>query len=190
MLNIALFGPPGAGKGTQAKKIIERYNLYHLSTGEIIRQEIAQGTELGIIAKDIINEGRLLSDELVVKLVEDCINHVKGVDGFLFDGFPRTVVQAEILDQMLAKEHMPLNGMLNIEVPYEELIRRMLKRAEIEGRVDDNQDVIANRFKEYDAKTVHVMNYYVERGLCYHIPGNKPEDEVFNELVGVIEKIK
>ena len=126
MLNIALFGPPGAGKGTQAKKIVEKYNLAHLSTGDMIRKEIAEGTELGKIAEEIIARGELLSDEFVVRLIENSMAQHRGVNGFLFDGFPRTVAQAEILDRMLEKEGTPLKGLICIHVPFEELKRRML----------------------------------------------------------------
>ena len=139
MLNIALFGPPGAGKGTQAKRIAEKYNL---ATGDMIRREIAEGTELGKMAADIINNGQLLSDELVVKMIASSIDGTKGVDGFLFDGFPRTVAQAEILDEMLEKTGSPLKGLICINVPFEELKRRMLERAKVEGRADDNEEVI------------------------------------------------
>ena len=121
MLNIALFGPPGAGKGTQAKKIVEKYNLAHLSTGDMIRKEIAEGTELGKIAEEIIARGELLSDEFVVRLIENSMVQHRGVNGFLFDGFPRTVAQAEILDRMLEKEGTPLKGLICIHVPFEEL---------------------------------------------------------------------
>lgn len=129
MLNIALFGPPGAGKGTQAKKIVEKYNLAHLSTGDMIRKEIAEGTELGKMAEEIIARGELLSDEFVVRLIENSMAQHRGVNGFLFDGFPRTVAQAEILDRMLEKEGTPLKGLICIHVPFEELKRRMLERA-------------------------------------------------------------
>ena len=148
MLNIALFGPPGAGKGTQAKKIVEKYNLAHLSTGDMIRKEIAEGTELGKIAEEIIARGELLSDEFVVRLIENSMAQHRGVNGFLFDGFPRTVAQAEILDRMLEKEGTPLKGLICIHVPFEELKRRMLERAKIEGRADDNEEAIAKRFRE------------------------------------------
>lgn len=190
MLNIALFGPPGAGKGTQAKKIVEKYNLAHLSTGDMIRKEIAAGSELGKMASGIINNGQLLSDEFVVSLIENSIGQNKGVKGFLFDGFPRTVAQAEILDQMLAKAGTPLKGLLNIEVPFDELKRRMLERAKIEGRADDNEAAIDNRFKEYEGKTVQVANYYREKGLVFDVKGDGGIDDVFDSITAVIEKIK
>ena len=165
MLNIALFGPPGAGKGTQAKRIVERYNLVHLSTGDMIRQQIADGTELGKMAQDIINRGELLSDEFVVTLIADRMAAHQDANGFLFDGFPRTVAQAEILDEMLEKSGTPLKGLLSIDVPFEELKRRMLERAKIEGRADDNEEVIEKRFREYNDKTIHVANHYKQKGI-------------------------
>ena len=169
MLNIALFGPPGAGKGTQAKKIVEKYNLAHLSTGDMIRKEIAEGTELGKIAEEIQH---------------------RGVNGFLFDGFPRTVAQAEILDRMLEKEGTPLKGLICIHVPFEELKRRMLERAKIEGRADDNEEAIAKRFREYNDKTVHVANHYKKKGVHIDVEGNCPVEEVFNAITKAIEEMK
>lgn len=188
MLNIALFGPPGAGKGTQAKKIVEKYHLAHLSTGDMIRKEIAEGTELGKMADGIIKSGQLLSDEFVVKLIRDSIQRNPGVKGFLFDGFPRTVAQAEILDKMLAESSTPLACLVNIEVPFDELKRRMLERAKIEGRADDNEEAIVNRFKEYQNKTVHVANHYRKKGLCYDVKGDGGVDQVFDAIVKVIEQ--
>ena len=171
MLNIALFGPPGAGKGTQAKKIVEKYNLAHLSTGDMIRKEIAEGTELGKIAEEIIARGELLSDEFVVRLIENSMAQHRGVNGFLFDGFPRTVAQAEILDRMLEKEGTPLKGLICIHVPFEELKRRMLERA--------NND-----------KTVHVANHYKKKGVHIDVEGNCPVEEVFNAITKAIEEMK
>lgn len=190
MLNIALFGPPGAGKGTQAKRIVEKYNLAHLSTGEMIREEISKGTELGKIAQNIINRGELLSDEFVVQLIAKSMADAKGVNGFLFDGFPRTVAQAEILDEMLEKEGHPLKGLICINVPFEELKRRMLERAKIEGRTDDNEAVIEKRFHEYNDKTIHVANHYKKKGVHVDVEGNSPMDDVFRSITDVIERIK
>ena len=190
MLNIALFGPPGAGKGTQAKRIVEKYNLAHLSTGDMIRKEISEGTELGKMAQNIINRAELLSDEFVVKLIENSMAASKGVNGFLFDGFPRTVAQAEILDQMLEKEGTPLNGLICINVPFEELKRRMLERAKIEGRADDNDEVIERRFREYNDKTVHVANHYRQKGVHIDVEGNCPVEEVFCSITKAIEEMQ
>lgn len=190
MLNIALFGPPGAGKGTQAKRIVEKYNLAHLSTGDMIRKEIAESTELGKMAQDIIKRGELLSDEFVVKLIANSMANSKGVNGFLFDGFPRTVAQAEILDKMLGEAGHPLNGLICINVPFEELKRRMLERAKLEGRADDNEEAIEKRFCEYNDKTVHVANHYRKQGVHVDVEGNCPVDEVFDSIVKAIEGMK
>lgn len=190
MLNIALFGPPGAGKGTQAKKIAEKYNLEHLSTGDMIRREISEGTELGKMAADIINNGQLLSDELVVKMIASSIAGAEGVNGFLFDGFPRTVAQAEILDEMLEETGSPLKGLICINVPFEELKRRMLERAKVEGRADDNEEVIEKRFKEYHDKTVHVANHYRQKGVHVDVEGDNTMDEVFHSITQAIEGMK
>lgn len=188
MLNIALFGPPCAGKGTQAKKIVRKYNLAHLSTGDMIRKEIAEGTELGKMAADIINNGQLLSDEFVIRMIQESIEKSEGVDGFLFDGFPRTVAQAQKLDEMLTANGDPLKCLLSIEVPENELKRRMLERAKIEGRADDNEEAINNRFKEYHAKTLPVANHYKE--ICHSIKGDGTIEEVFDALTNVIENVK
>ena len=188
MLNIALFGPPCAGKGTQAKRIVKNYNLAHLSTGDMIRKEIAAGCELGKIAEDIINSGQLLSDEFVIRLIQDSIAHSENVEGFLFDGFPRTVAQAEKLDEILKENGAPLAGLLNIEVPETELKRRMLERAHIEGRADDTEEAIHNRFKEYHAKTVPVAKHY--QTICHTVKGDGTMEEVFEEISKIIEKIK
>ncbi len=188
MLNIALFGPPCAGKGTQAKRIVKKYNLAHLSTGDMIRKEIAEGTELGKMAADIINSGQLLSDEFVIKLIQDSMKKSSGVEGFLFDGFPRTVAQAEKLDEMLAESGSPLRCLLSIDVPVDELKRRMMERAKIEGRADDNEEAINNRFKEYHAKTVPVAQHY--RSITHPVKGDGTVDEVFDEMCVIIEKVK
>lgn len=188
MLNIALFGPPCAGKGTQAKRIMKKYNLAHLSTGDMIRKEIAEGTELGKMAADIINSGQLLSDEFVIELIQDSMKKSSGVDGFLFDGFPRTVAQAQKLDEMLDESGSPLRCLLSIEVPVDELKRRMMERAKIEGSADDNEEAINNRFKEYHAKTVPVAQHY--QAISHPVKGDGTMDEVFDEMCAIIEKLK
>lgn len=177
-------------KATQAKRIVEKYKLVHLSTGDMIRKEIREGTELGKMASDIINRGELLSDEFVVKLIANSIVEHKGANGFLFDGFPRTVAQAEILDEMLEKESTPLKGLVCINVPFNELKRRMLERAKIEGRADDNEEVIEKRFNEYNSKTIHVANYYKQKGLHVDIEGDRTMDEVFASIVEALERME
>ncbi len=188
MLNIALFGPPGAGKGTQAKNLAEKYNLTYISTGEILRQEIAEGTELGKQAKDIINKGGLVSDEIIVQIIEERIEMNPDAKGILFDGFPRTYAQAYILEGLLLKMNTKLSCMLSLEVPYEELMKRMLKRAEVENRADDKREVIEYRFKEYQHKTIPVIQFYKEQGTYISIDGMGSIDDVFQRLCTAIEK--
>lgn len=188
---LSLFGPPGAGKGTQAKKIAGKYRLYHLSTGDILRAEIANGSTLGHLAAGIINRGELLSDDVVMALVEHAIETSVDVDGFLLDGFPRTVAQARMLDAYLtACGKQGLDALLSIEVDREELTRRMLKRAAVEGRVDDTEEVIRNRFAEYEMKTRQVADYYREQGKCLPVDGNNNVEAVFQDLVAMIDEVK
>jgi len=188
MLNIALFGPPGAGKGTQSKKLIEKYNLAYISTGDMLREEIANDTELGRIAAAVINKGHLLSDEFVVQLIEERMSKYNNANGFLFDGFPRTTVQAYILEGILLKKSSKLECMLSLEVPFDELKRRMLDRAQKENRPDDTEEVIENRFQEYRDKTVPVADFYKEKGIYYPIEGTTGIDNVFEQLTDAIEK--
>jgi len=187
MLNIALFGPPGAGKGTQSKRLIEKYNLAYISTGDILRKEIAEGTELGMKAKDIIERGGLVDDEIIVQIIESNITKNNDVNGFLFDGFPRTTVQAYILEGLLFKLNTKLSCMLSLEVPKDELKRRMLERAKTSGRADDNEEVINNRLREYEEKTVPVKDFYKEKGIYYDIDGTGTVDEVFDLLCEAVD---
>lgn len=189
MLNIVLFGAPGAGKGTQSKELVKKYNLTYISTGDILRKEMAEGTELGLQAKDIINRGELVSDELIIEIIEKIVEQA-GDKGILFDGFPRTVKQAESLEKLLEHNHRHLSGVLSLEVPREELIQRMLKRAVVEGRADDNEQVIQNRFKEYEAKTKPVADFYSAKGKLHSIEGTGTVEEVFARLSGEIEQIE
>lgn len=188
MLNIALFGPPGAGKGTQAKNLAEKYNLTYISTGEILRQEISAGTELGKQAGEIINKGGLASDEIIVQIIEERIQMHPEAKGILFDGFPRTYAQAYILEGLLLKMNTKLTCMLSLEVPKDELMRRMLKRAELENRADDKQDIIEYRFKEYEEKTVPVIQFYKEQNKYMPIDGIGTIEEVFDRLGAAVEK--
>lgn len=187
MLNIALFGPPGAGKGTQSQLIIEKYNLAYISTGDLLRQEITEGTELGNRVKDIIHRGELVSDEIIVELIEKKIISSTDSNGILFDGFPRTFVQAYILDGLLLKLNTSLSCMLSLEVPNDELVRRLIERGKISGRFDDTEDVIKRRLVEYENKTLPVKEYYKERNLYYPIDGVGPITEIFERLNAQIE---
>ncbi len=188
MLNIALFGPPGAGKGTQAKKLAEKYKLTYISTGDILRKEIKEGTDLGQQAKSIIDRGGLVSDEIIVQIIEERIQMHPEAKGILFDGFPRTYAQAYILEGLLLKMNTKLTAMLSLEVPREELMRRMLKRAQEQNRSDDKKEIILNRFKEYEEKTIPVIEFYKEQDKYVQIDGIGSIEDVFGRLCESIEK--
>jgi len=187
MLNIALFGPPGAGKGTQSQMLIEKYNLAYISTGDLLRQEINEGTDLGLQVKDLISRGSLVSDEIMVDLIEKKIITSSDKNGILFDGFPRTLVQSYILDGLLLKLNTGLSCMLSLEVPDEELTRRLIERGKSSGRADDTEEVIKNRLNEYKNKTSPVIGYYQERNLYVPIQGVGPIPEIFEALSKAIE---
>lgn len=187
MLNIALFGPPGAGKGTQSQMLIEKYNLAYISTGDLLRQEISEGTDLGLQVKDLISRGSLVSDEIMVDLIEKKIITSSDKNGILFDGFPRTLVQSYILDGLLLKLNTGLSCMLSLEVPDEELTRRLIERGKSSGRADDTEEVIKNRLNEYKNKTSPVIGYYQERNLYVPIQGVGPIPEIFEALSKAIE---
>ena len=171
MLNIALFGAPGAGKGTQSELLMKKHNLVYIATGDILRQEIANNTDLGLAAKSIIETGGLVSDEIIVQIIEKKIITNPDAAGFLFDGFPRTFVQAYILEGLLLKMHTSLTCLLSLEVPQEESLERLLKRAQTSGRSDDNEAVIKNRLKEYQEKTAPVAGFYKDQGLYFPVKG-------------------
>jgi len=188
MLNIALFGPPGAGKGTQSKMLVEKYNLAYISTGDILRAEIAEGTELGLQAKDIIKKGGLVPDEIIVQIMEEKISSNNDVNGFLFDGFPRTTVQAYILEGLLLKLNTKLDCMLSLEVPNENLKNRLLKRAETENRSDDTEEVINVRLQEYETKTTPVAEFYKEKEIYHPIDGMGDIEDIFGRLTSVVNQ--
>jgi len=167
-----LFGPPGAGKGTHAGAIAQKYNLKHISTGELLRAEIAAGTELGKKAKDLITAGALVPDEVVEGMIESAFNTVKGVDGFLLDGFPRTIAQAEALDAILAKRGEEVTAIVSIMIPDTMIFERIKHRATIEGRADDACDeTIANRIKTYHAQTEPLVQFYKKAGKYHEVDG-------------------
>jgi len=187
MLNIALFGPPGAGKGTQAKFLIDKFNLYHISTGDILRKEMANKTELGLKAKDIIVGGGLVSDEIIAQIIEKVIKNNTGVNGFLFDGFPRTVAQAHLLQDIMGKLNTSLSLFLNIEVPEDELVNRLILRGKLSGRVDDKEDAIRTRLIEYNNKTLPVFNYFSDKVNCQTINGFQDISKVANDISQLIQ---
>lgn len=188
MLNIALFGPPGAGKGTQSKRLIEKYNLTYISTGDILREEISVGSELGMKAKTVIEKGGLASDEIIVQIIEQKIKKNPYANGFLFDGFPRTIVQAYILEGMLFKMNTSLTCMLSLEVPKDELVNRLRERGKVSGRKDDNEAVIQNRLREYSLKTIPVAAFYEDKKIYFAVNGIGTVDEVFNLLDTAVQK--
>jgi adenylate kinase len=184
MLNIVLFGPPGAGKGTQSENLISKYGLVHLSTGDILRSEIARGTELGKRAKEIMDRGELVSDDIVIGMIESKLDENPNAKGFIFDGFPRTTAQAVALDDLLQKKGTGISGMLALEVDDEELIKRLLLRGKDSGRPDDrDESVIRKRIQEYNNKTLPLKNYYSEQGKFHSIHGIGTIDEIFKALV-------
>jgi len=191
MLNLVLFGPPGAGKGTQSEKIINRFNLTHISTGHLFRKHMCDGSELGKLAQKYMDDGNLVPDEVVIKMVEHKIQTDAESDGFIFDGFPRTVLQAEALDDLLRMSDQSISGMILLEVEEEELINRILLRGKTSGRTDD-QDIekINNRIKIYHDETLPVANYYNEQGKLKSIKGVGSIDEIFENISDVIEQLK
>lgn len=186
MLNLALFGPPGAGKGTQSKLLLEKYNLTYISTGDILRKEIAEESILGMKAKDIIEKGGLAPDEIIVQIIEQRITKDVDSRGILFDGFPRTTVQAYILDGLLLRLNTSLSAMLSLEVPRKELIERMMERAKTSGRTDDTSEVIKYRLEEYENKTKPVADFYQAKGLYYPIDGTGKIGDIFNKLTETV----
>lgn len=184
MLNLVLFGPPGAGKGTQSENLISKYGLVHLSTGDILRSEIDRGTALGKKAKEIMDKGELVSDEIVIGMIESKLDDNTNAKGFIFDGFPRTTAQAIALDDLLQKKGTGISGMLALEVDDEELTKRLLKRGESSGRADDrNEDIIRRRILEYNTKTLPLKNFYNEQGKFHSIDGIGSIDQIFKSLV-------
>lgn len=186
MLNIALFGPPGAGKGTQSEFLIEKYNLFYISTGDLLRKEMANGTKLGLEAKSIIAAGGLVSDEIIVQIIENTITGNPDAQGFLFDGFPRTYLQAYILEGLMLKLNTSLTCLISLVVPEEESVRRLLARGLTSGRSDDNEVVIRNRLREYNEKTLPVLQYFKDRGLYREVDGTQTIEEVRTRIDAIL----
>lgn len=190
MLNIVLFGPPGAGKGTQSERIIEKYGLKHLSTGDIFRANIKGETELGKLAKSYMDKGQLVPDEVTIKMLQSEFKKAENAKGFIFDGFPRTNAQAEALDAFLASEGTAISVMLALNVEEDELKERLKKRAEVSGRPDDaNPEVIQNRINVYKAETLPVKEYYQNQNKFIEVNGIGTVDEITARLFTAIEKL-
>lgn len=188
MLNMVLFGPPGAGKGTQSQKLIDHYNLVHLSTGDILRAEIAAGTTLGKEAKKLMDQGVLVPDEVVIGMISNKLDEHKNAKGFIFDGFPRTVAQAEALDTLLESKGTAISGMVALEVNDEELLKRLLLRGKDSGRSDDADPlIIRRRIEEYNQKTAPVAQYYRSQDKYASIKGIGSIDEIFDAICKVAD---
>ena len=190
MKNIVLFGPPGAGKGTQSDKIIDQYNLTHISTGDLFRKHLSEGSQLGKIAKKYMDDGNLVPDDVVIKMVELIIAECIDCPGVIFDGFPRTVNQAGALDEMLKKWNERISGMILLEVDEEELKNRILLRGKTSGRTDD-QDIekINNRIQVYKDETLPVANYYKSQDKLNVVKGVGSIDEIFESICKIIDNI-
>lgn len=189
MLNIVLFGAPGAGKGTQAVLLAEKYELAHFSTGDILRREIAAGSELGKQAQGFTDKGEFVPDELVIDIIRSQIAQHVDAKGFIFDGFPRTTAQAEALDQLMAENEMEISSMIALDVENEELMNRLTKRGAISGRADDQSiDVIRNRINVYHQKTMPLIDYYQACGKYHPISGSGEIAEIFDRLCRHVER--
>ncbi|GAB0482567.1 adenylate kinase [Alistipes indistinctus] len=190
MFNLVLFGPPGAGKGTQAEKLIEKYGFNHISTGEVIREQIRKGTELGRSVQSYIEKGQLAPDGLVIDIIADYVAKHKDAKGNIFDGFPRTTVQAKAFDEIMEKNSTPVSVMLSLEVPDEELVKRLLLRGKESGRADDsNEGVIRDRIDVYKAQTAVVADHYKPQGKHRAVNGLGTIDEIFGRLCQEIESL-
>lgn len=191
MFNIILFGPPGSGKGTQSQKLIDKYGLKHLSTGDLLRSEIARQTPLGLEAKNFIDKGQLVPDEVVIGMISTALETNPQVNGFLFDGFPRTAAQAEALDKLLQLKKTAIAVMLALHVSEEELVKRLLNRGQSSGRSDDTDEkIIRSRIEEYESKTKAVADYYARSEKVVDIKGEGAVDEIFDSLCTEIDRRK
>lgn len=191
MFNIVIFGAPGSGKGTQSDKLIEEYGLYHISTGEVLRDHIARGTELGKIADSYISQGQLIPDELMIKVLEHVLDNTPEAEkGVIFDGFPRTIPQAKALKEMLSRHESKVHAVVGLEVDDNELIDRLLKRGQMSGRSDDNLDTITRRLNVYHSQTSPLRDYYQEEGKYHAIPGSGEIDNIFSDIKTRLDAIK
>ncbi len=188
MKNIVIFGAPGAGKGTQSDKLIEKYGLGHISTGDVLRNEIKNGTELGQTAKGYIDNGQLIPDDLMVSILASVYDGFgKEHAGVIFDGFPRTIPQAEALKKMLAERGHQIDAMIELSVPEDELMARLLNRGKLTGRSDDNEETIKKRLDVYHNQTAPLIDWYENEGIHHHVEGLGTVDEIFGRVCAVVD---
>ena len=189
MLNIVIFGAPGSGKGTQSERIVEKYGINHISTGDVLRAEIKNGTELGKTAKGYIDQGQLIPDELMIDILASVFDSFKDSKGVIFDGFPRTIAQAEALKKMLAERGQDVSVMLDLEVPEDELMVRLIKRGKDSGRADDNEETIKKRLHVYHSQTSPLIEWYKNEKKYQHINGLGTMDGIFADICEAVDKL-
>ena len=189
MLNIVIFGAPGSGKGTQSEKIVEKYGINHISTGDVLRAEMKNGTELGETAKGYIDQGQLIPDELMIDILASVFDSFKDSKGVIFDGFPRTIAQAEALKKMLAERGQDVSVMVDLDVPEEELMVRLIKRGKDSGRADDNEETIKKRLHVYHSQTAPLIDWYKNEKKYQHINGLGTMDGIFADICEAVDKL-
>ena len=189
MLNIVIFGAPGSGKGTQSERIVEKYGINHISTGDVLRAEIKNGTELGKTAKGYIDQGQLIPDELMIDILGSVFDSFKDSKGVIFDGFPRTIAQAEALKKMLAERGQDVSVMVDLDVPEEELMVRLIKRGKDSGRADDNEETIKKRLHVYHSQTAPLIDWYKNEKKYQHINGFGTMEGIFAEICEAVDKL-
>ena len=189
MLNIVIFGAPGSGKGTQSERIVEKYGINHISTGDVLRAEIKNGTELGKTAKGYIDQGQLIPDELMIDILASVFDSFKDSKGVIFDGFPRTIAQAEALKKMLAERGQDVSVMVDLDVPEEELMVRLIKRGKDSGRADDNEETLKKRLHVYHSQTAPLIDWYKNEKKYQHINGLGTMEGIFAEICEAVDKL-
>lgn len=191
MLNLVLFGPPGAGKGTQSQKLIDHYRLVHISTGDLFRKHLSEGTELGQRARSFMDAGQLVPDQLVIDMVDDKLNEGHDAKGIIFDGFPRTITQAKALDDLLERHEAPIVGMIALSVPNEELVQRILLRGKTSGRADDqDQAKITTRLEVYEQDTLPVAKHYQQQDKYAEVDGVGDIDTIFQKIMKAVDSFR
>ena len=187
MLNIVIFGPPGSGKGTQSENLIKKYNLAHISTGDLLRKEISTNTQLGALAKSHMDKGELVPDDVIIGMIDSYLDRMGNVNGVIFDGYPRTVAQAQALKELLASYKTSVAVCLNLEVPNDELMTRLIERGKTSGRSDDNEETIKARLDVYDKQTKPVLDFYKKEGVAVNIKGVGSIDAIFADIADAVD---